>query len=72
MILLHHIMPSMVLVRLALLLQIYALCIGAIWPEPQEYNAGSSVVRLSPDLRLEYEPLRTPLRSLQRLFNRIL
>ena len=62
----------MVPVRLILLVQIYALCIGAIWPEPREYNAGSSVVRLSPDLRLEYEPLRTPLRSLQRLINNVL
>ncbi|KAL8785534.1 MAG: hypothetical protein Q9195_008606 [Heterodermia aff. obscurata] len=64
-------MPSVVLVRLILFLQIYASCIRAIWPEPQKYNAGSSVVRLSPDLRLEYEPLRTPLRSLQWLLSSI-
>lgn len=39
--------------------------VHAIWPAPQQYHHGSSVVWLSSEPRLVYEPLKTPLQPLQ-------
>ena len=48
---------------------VFATCVNALWPAPQEYHQGSSIVWLSPDLQLVYKPLRTTSQSLQWLWD---
>lgn len=54
--------------RLLFRLCVWTSTANALWPAPHRFLHGSSVVWLSSDVRMEYEPLRASMPLLQWLW----
>ena len=62
-------MPNMIM-RLITWLCVFISTVNGLWPAPHHFHHGSSVVWVSSDIRMEYEPLRASMPLLQWLWDK--